>query len=298
LIVIADKENVRGFWMWWPLRLVALFVVLCSAYVGGQFSMHYLAKSSSLRFQAAFLLADAVVCAWLVCYLYRLLVRWMEGRKAEELAWNQQAGPLIFAGVCLGALLFCAVYALLFAFGVVSFHGFGSAERLAVAISASLVAAFAEEVIFRGVIYRLFEQGFGTAVALILSGAFFGLIHSGNPGATVESTIAIALEAGVLLAAAYALTRSLWLPIGLHFGWNFTEGGIFGAAVSGGAIKGLINAPLSGPDYLTGGSFGPEASIIAVGIALLASLVILILAAKRGQWRALRFQLRSAEARP
>jgi hypothetical protein len=296
--VIAEKEKVPGLWRWWPLRLITLFFVLCIALVAGQFLLHYLAKSSALRFQAAFLLGAAIVCAGVVSYLYRLLVRWMERRRAEELLWTQRAAPMIFAGVSLGALLFCAVYALLWVFGAVSFHGFGSAEGLALAISVSLVAAFAEEVVFRGAIYRLLEQGFGTAVALILSSALFGLIHSANPGATVESTIAIALEAGVLLAAAYALTRSLWLPIGLHFGWNFTEGGVFGAAVSGGASKGLINASLSGPDYLTGGAFGPEASITAVVVALLASLVMLILAAKRGQWRSLRFQFRSADARP
>ena len=63
-----------------------------------------------------------------------------------------------------------------------------------------------------------------------MSFTFFGLIHAANKGATLESTLAIALEAGILLAASYILTRSLWLPIGLHFGWNFTEGGIFGAA--------------------------------------------------------------------
>src|SRR5581483_7760086 len=106
-----------------------------------------------------------------------------------------------------------------------------------------------------------------------------------------ESSAAIALEAGILLAAAYLLTRSLWLPIGLHFGWNFTEGGIFGAAVSGNGAKGLINTSLSGPQLLSGGAFGPEASVAAVGVCLVAAVVMLVLAARRGEWRPLRLRI-------
>jgi hypothetical protein len=92
-----------------------------------------------------------------------------------------------------------------------------------------------------------------------------------NSGATTVSTVAIALEAGVLLGAAYAACGSLWLPIGLHFGWNFTEGGVFGVAVSGRkAGAGIVNMPLSGSALWTGGQFGPEASLVAVAVCLVA----------------------------
>jgi membrane protease YdiL (CAAX protease family) len=79
--------------------------------------------------------------------------------------------------------------------------------------------------------------GLAGAIALLVSAAVFGRVHAGNPGASWVSSLSIALESGVLLGLAYAATRSLWLPIGLHFGWNFTAGGIFGAAVSGGTIQ-------------------------------------------------------------
>jgi membrane protease YdiL (CAAX protease family) len=192
----------------------------------------------------------------------------------------------------LGIVLFSAVYAVLWAMGAASFKGFGTTDGLALALAMALAAGVCEELIFRGAVYRLLEDGFGTAVALILSGVLFGLLHVANPGATIASTSAIALEAGILLAAAYALTRSLWLPIGLHFGWNFTEGGIFGAAVSGHATKGLIDAPISGPVLLTGGKFGPEASLLAVAICVTAALILLVLAARRGQWQPMRFRFR------
>ena len=157
----------------------------------------------------------------------------------------------------------------------------------------ALVSGIAEELVFRGVLFRLLEDSFGTTVALVLSAAVFGLLHGANPGATLVSTVAIAVEAGVLLAAAYAWSRSLWLVMGLHFAWNFTEGGIFGAAVSGGAMKGVLNFPLSAqaPALLSGGRFGPEASVVAVGVCFALAAVFMVLAARAGHWRPVRFKL-------
>ena len=97
-----------------------------------------------------------------------------------------------------------------------------------------------------------------------------------NPGATIRSSVAIALEAGVLLGAAYAATQRLWLPIGLHAGWNFTEGSLFGMTLSGNTMGvGLLRGSLSGPQILTGGAFGPEASIVAVMVCLVAAMYFL-----------------------
>jgi membrane protease YdiL (CAAX protease family) len=122
-----------------------------------------------------------------------------------------------------------------------------------------------EEIVFRGFLFRLFSKIIGTWGALLLTAALFGAAHAGNRGATVWSSLAIAVEAGILLGAAYASTQRLWLPIGLHAGWNFCEGSIFGMAVSGHTMRpGLILGTLSGHPSLTGGAFGPESSIVAV----------------------------------
>lgn len=120
---------------------------------------------------------------------------------------------------------------------------FGGLSGLGRALAIAIASAVGEEIVFRGVVFRLLEARLGTTIALVLSAAAFGLLHAGNPGATWGSTLAIACESGVLLGLAYAASRALWLPIGLHFGWNFTEGGVFGAAVSGGQNTGLIVAP-------------------------------------------------------
>ena len=123
------------------------------------------------------------------------------------------------------------------------------------------LVGFAEEVRNRGIFFRLLEQNLGTWIAVALSAVAFGFAHWKNPGATVWSSLAIAFEGGVLLAALYAATRSLWVPIGIHWAWNLVEGPVFGAAVSGNTVGALARGVFTGPDWLTGGAFGPEAGL-------------------------------------
>jgi membrane protease YdiL (CAAX protease family) len=199
-------------------------------------------------------------------------VHWIERRRPTELV--ARAGFAEFAGgLALGLGLFTTVILLLWSFGAFRFSGWGSVAPLAVGFLVALCAAILEEIIFRGFLFRLSAKLAGVWGALALTSALFGAAHAFNRGATVSSSVAIALEAGVLLGAAYAATQRLWLPIGLHLGWNFAEGSIFGMAVSGGTKKtSLITGTLNGPDALTGGAFGPEASIVAVVVCLAAAL--------------------------
>jgi membrane protease YdiL (CAAX protease family) len=126
------------------------------------------------------------------------------------------------------------------------------------------------------------EESLGTWLALLISALIFGLMHIANPNATLWSALAIAIEAGIMLAAAYTLTRRLWLPIGIHFAWNFVQGGIFGVAVSGNGVRGLLQSTLSGPALLSGGEFGAEASIFAVIVCLAAGVYLIQAAWKKG----------------
>ena len=202
-------------------------------------------------------------------------VRWIERRQPDELI--HRAGPSEFvAGVALGIGLFATVMLILRNGGVYHASGWGSVLPLAAGFLFSLLSAVLEEIIFRGLLFRLFEKATGMWGALALTSILFGAAHAANKGATIGSSVAIALEAGILLGAAYALTGRLWLPIGLHLGWNFAEGSIFGMAVYGGSQKGsLITGELHGSNLLTGGVFGPEASIVAVVVCLTAAIVIL-----------------------
>ena len=151
----------------------------------------------------------------------------------------------------------------------------------------------------RGIVFRILEQSLGSWIALAISAAIFGLLHVLNPGATLLNAGSVMVEAGVMLAAAYMLTRRLWLCIGIHIAWNFTEGGIFSVAVSGGNAQGLLQAKLTGADWLTGGAFGAEGSIVALAMCSAAGILLLFEAVRKGNvvqpfWSAKRSMARVA----
>jgi hypothetical protein len=282
-----------GIWRFWPLRFALFFIVLTGAYVGCGLLAGVVPKKlpqipTDVSRPALVLLGIAIMIT-----LYRLLVRWTERRGSAELSANR-ALPHLLGGTLLGFAMFSGVIAIDVVLGGARIQGFAGFDGVVSALSMAMLAGVAEEIIFRGAVYRLLEDGFGTLIAIALSGVLFGLLHVFNPGATWASTAAIAVEAGILLAAAYLVTRSLWLAIGLHIGWNFTEGGIFGAAVSGGKSHGLIATTFAGPDWLTGGKFGPEASLTAVILCIIVAAVLLFVAIRRGQWKPLRFKLATA----
>ena len=145
--------------------------------------------------------------------------------------------------------------------------------------------AFREELLFRGIIQRVSEERLGTWLALALASAWFGLQHADNPNADLADGLMIALFGGVLLGACYLATRRLWLAIGVHAAWNLVEGGVFGTPVSGYAIPGVLRSSLSGPEWLTGGAFGPESGVVTLAVCSAASVALLVIARRRGHLR-------------
>ena len=220
------------------------------------------------------------ILAAIVLLAYLAGSRWIERRQPPELSGFGGIAELA-AGLALGIALFSSVMGVLWALGVYHPAGRGVVAGIGQGASLALMAAVFEETVVRGFLFRLVQIAGGTWIAVLVSSVLFGAAHAFNPGATMTSSIAIALEAGVLLAAAYALTGRLWFPIGLHAGWNFTEGSIFGMSVSGQSAPGaLFGGTLKGPVILTGGAFGPEAGIVAVILCL--SVAVLLL------WRTVR----------
>jgi membrane protease YdiL (CAAX protease family) len=278
-----------------PVQLVLLFVVLAAIDLACQWLGARLVHAAPAPLRDAARLLAALILSVVMIAAYRFLVSVLERRTAHELK-SSGAVRALAPGVLVGAGLFALVYAVLWALGAVSFGGSGGYAGVGHAFAGAIAAAVGEEIVFRGVVYRRLEERLGTTIALVVSAAAFGLVHAGNPGANWASTLAIALESGVLLGLAYAATRSLWLPIGLHFGWNFTEGGIFGAAVSGGQNSGLINAHLVGPPLITGGAFGPEASLAAVVVSLSASIALAWYVVHTGRWCPPRWRSRNTGA--
>jgi membrane protease YdiL (CAAX protease family) len=187
-------------------------------------------------------------------------------------------------GLIAGATLFTVVVLELVLTGHYRVSAVALTPDLAIAALMLLPGAALEEMLFRGVLFRLVEEWAGSWVGIIVSAVLFGAAHAANHGATLISTTAIALEAGVLLGAAYMVTRTLWFPIGLHFGWNFFEGPVYGTQISGGhATSSLLAGHVSGPVWLTGGTFGPEAGVPAIVTCVIAATILLVYANANGK---------------
>ena len=216
---------------------------------------------------------------------YAVLVRLGEARNPREIA-IKPALIQTLVGLGLGAAMFGTVMAAMVAFGLydITFVGPAPAWRAAgLAIEAGVV----EELIVRGVVLRLLWRAFGPLPAFLLSALLFGAGHLPNSASSVFAAICIAIEAGIMLGAFYALTGRLWVPIGVHMAWNFAQGYLFGAAVSGGDLGPAMarsTARPGMPEWLTGGAFGPESSMPALVICALVGAVTLWLAWKAGRF--------------
>ncbi|MEU7469106.1 type II CAAX endopeptidase family protein [Streptomyces sp. NPDC044984] len=227
-------------------------------------------------------LALGMLTTVLAVLVYRWVVARTERRPVTELD-PTGATPAIGRGTLIGLVMFGMVITNLFTFGSYEVHGLGSPSGAVGLFGFMAAAAVTEELLFRGVLFRIVEEYLGTWIAMVLTALLFGLAHLPNPDATVWGAFAIAIEAGCMLAAAYVATRNLWVPIGVHFGWNFAAGGIFSTVVSGNDTEqGLLDSTTSGNEWITGGDFGPEGSVYSVLFGVLLTVGFLWLAHRRG----------------
>jgi hypothetical protein len=257
-------------------------LLLAAAYAGSAAAMNWTHNTSLLL---------AYLAVGLACLLaYLVGTHFIERRPVVEFS-PAPALPEGLVGLLAGMALFAAVILVLWLAGVYQPRGWGSLDGIASAFAFWLAVGMLEEIQFRGLVFRLCSKIFGTWGAIVVSGILFGLVHGRAPGATAIALSVVALG-GFMLGAAFALTGRLWLPIGIHTGWNFAEGSLFGTAVSGNSLgASLTTGKLVGPDILTGGRFGPEASIITVIVLLAATVFLMWRIARTGRteppiWRA------------
>lgn len=227
--------------------------------------------------------AGGLMLAVLIVALFIAMRRWLERSENREFAFAA-SGRELASGVAIGFVLFSAATGIVAALGGFEVLGLRGIGQIWPTLTIAVTSGVFEETLFRGVLFRHIETMLGSWAALALTSALFGAAHLTNPGATPFAAFAVAMEAGILLGAAYLLTRRLWLAIGIHAAWNFTQGWVFSIPISGGSAPlGLLITRRVGPDWLTGGDFGLEASVIALVVATGAGLAMLMLAVRRGQ---------------
>lgn len=257
-------------WMVLALGLVQIATVLVSANPAAKQFLH-----------VTYLTALIAIVVAIVAY--RLFVRWIERRSATELSFSN-ALPQLGGGALLGAAMFGTTALILWAINCLQIDGANAWSVLISAAIGSAIAGVTEEILFRGIIFRITERSLRTWLALVISALLFGAIHLLNKNANLFAGLAIVLEAGIFLAASYVWSRNLWFVMGAHFAWNFVEGGVFGVAVSGNQSDGWLRGHMSGPTLLSGGAFGAESSIIAISVCLGVAIVLLILAKRNRQF--------------
>lgn len=215
--------------------------------------------------------------------LYLAFVHFVERRAPTELSLTGM-GKELGIGLLVGAGLYTGCVLILMLLGIYRIEAVNPVHFMLTAIPMALSSSIFEELFFRGVLFRIIEEWLGSWIALAVSSLVFGLMHLANPAGTLQGAIFITVEAGILLAAAYMVTRRLWMSIGFHFAWNYTQEGIFSGIVSGGeSDPGLFKSVIEGPDLLTGGSFGLESSLIAFLLCTTTGVVLLIMAVRQGK---------------
>jgi len=261
-------------------RILIGIVVVTAVYVASQFYLDELLKQSPIAEELRNLIIR-VASAALVILVYILLYRSYEKRKITELS-TKGIGKHLGLGILLGVVLQSLTVLVIYLSGGFTVVSVNSILLVVPALTLSFSAAIFEEVFFRGIIFRITEEKLGSYLALLISALIFGALHLANPNGSLIVAIGLAIQAGLLLAAAYIYTRSLWFPIAIHFAWNFTQAGIFGAAVSGNALgESILTTRIEGVSWITGGSFGPEGSIQATLFCLVPTVILLILSRRQ-----------------
>lgn len=284
-IAFVTPPGTPGWQRWLVLSPAARIVFFAAMLIGFWFLVETVVAMSGWAMKSASPVQHALasltrqLLPTLAAYL--ILVKLIERRRVGELA-PRDIPAFGTAGLVAGAVLFSLVVAVLWLAG--SYHVTGTnpqVDWLPAVLVTGIGAGIGEEILVRGVLFRIVEEGLGSWWALALSALFFGAAHIANPAATLWSSAAIAIEAGILLALLYAVTRSLWTCIGLHAAWNIMQGTVYGIPVSGSKTDGWLVSRRTGPDWLSGGAFGAEASVVALALCLTLSVILLVIARRR-----------------
>ncbi|HEX5808821.1 MAG TPA: type II CAAX endopeptidase family protein [Anaerolineales bacterium] len=205
-------------------------------------------------------------------------------------ALNRRAGLDILLGILITCVLIGAIYLIELSAGWLRSTSFAwQTEAPSMVMYQTLryfviyiLVAWNEELVYRGYILQSLASGFNLRWGILISSLYFGMEHLSNPNSTWMAAAGIFVLA-LLFAYAYVRTGQLWLPIGMHLGWNFFQSTVFGFPVSGHDRPSLFHITVSGPEVWTGGAFGPEAGLVILPICVLGAIMIYQFTKNRGR---------------
>lgn len=227
---------------------------------------------------------EAIICFTLFIIAYRFYVRLVEKRTAQEISFSKWLSEFGL-GFLISMGLVVLIVAILYFLGYLNFIGFAANKRVALDLAVKFaMGAFIEELFFRLILFKLSEELLGTWVALIIQSVFFGFAHQANENATVMTSISLIIVGGVFYTAAFMYTRRIWFPFGIHMGWNYFQSGIFSMPNSGTTYDGFVTTKVSGPEAITGGNFGIEASYVTIFLCLMVGVWLVVISYKAGQF--------------
>ena len=217
---------------------------------------------------------------------YIVIYRYYEKRKITELS-THKIGKYLLAGLLLGLIIPSLAIFVTYLRGEYIILSISSLTNiflkdLTISIAFGILTAVFEEILFRGILFRLIEGKWGSYVALVISSMIFGFAHLMNDSSALFAAVVISLI-GVLITAAYIYTRNLWFPIAIHFAFNFAQGDIFGTPVSSEPVStSILVSQLDGSKWFTGGSWGIEASVQIAIFSLITGILLLVLSRRKG----------------
>jgi membrane protease YdiL (CAAX protease family) len=280
---IMDKKNIGQKILHFPLTKIIIGLIVCGVIIGvGQTLIQKTLELTSIDKDLKNLIGG-IFAAILAIISYTYLFKFYEKRKITEFSKKSIIKNLSI-GIVLGVILQSLTILVIYLKGGYSVISINPILFIIPPLTMGITSAIIEETLFRGIIFRIPEEKLGSYISLLISALIFGALHISNPNSSLSAGIGLAIQAGLLLGAAYIYSRNLWFPIAIHFAWNFTQSAIFGANVSGNAIsKTLITSKIEGAEWFTGGQFGPEGSIQATIFCLIATIVLLVLSHKEGK---------------
>lgn len=256
---------------------LALFVFMAVVIIGQQIAVKLLALMPLDKDYRNLLKGLFVSSACILSYI--LFFKKYDKRIITEFALKGLSKNFII-GLFTGFTLQSLTVLVMYLNGNYSIMTVNPVSFILIPFALMFTVAIIEEILVRGIIFRIMEEKLGSYISLTISSVLFGIFHLANPNGTLISGICIT-TAGFLMGAVFIYSRSLWMPIALHFAWNFTQSGIFGAITSGNEkTNSLIEAKIQGPEFITGGAFGPEGSIQAILFLVLATILVLVLSHK------------------